>query len=339
MLRPSKFAALGVSFAGLLAGAGSSAMAQSASNLFTNPDFQAGSCHEGWTVRPADLVNIICSRDAGMVWLNYNNQGEDPNVSQQIGNLTAGETYRITASWRPGPTAATYAPGQNTIFAIGVDGAFTAMTYQGDGSSLQTSTLDFVASGPAATIAFAGEYGHDADVLVDSVSMLDVGSIGGDSEYLTNDNVVVSNTAPASTSGPTRIGIRWASPGCANVDIDLYVRQGGTNGNAADYLYYANPSLAFGSYGEDVLSGGGTSYEEVELTNVDDLRALDVRLNHYGGACSAPIGGEIRAQFAGQVYSTPFTLAGGPNNGADLAGAGSNPSWSILNPAVLFHLN
>ncbi|MCB1395978.1 MAG: hypothetical protein H6898_04360 [Rhodobacter sp.] len=328
-----------VSLAGLLMFTATAAMAQGHGNLLANPGFDGGTCHEGWTARPADLVNIICSRDAGAVWLNYNNQGEDPNVSQTVQNLTVGETYRITASWRPGPTAHTYAPGQMTIFAIGVNGAFTPMTYAGDGAAYYTSVHDFVAQGTSATIAFAGEYGYDADVLLDAVSMVPVGTVQGDNSYLTNETVTVSNTAPPTTSGPTRIGIRWETPGCSDVDIDLYVRQGGTSGVTDNYLYYHNTSLPFGQYGEDIRSSGGASYEEVELTNVDDIRALDVRLNHYSGACASPISGEIRAQFAGQVYSTPFTLSGGPNRGDDLAGAGRNPSWAILNPVVLFNLN
>jgi len=169
--------------------------------------------------------------------------------------------------------------------------------------------------------------------------MVPVGSMQGDNSYLTNANVAVSNTAPPTTSGPTRIGIRWETPGCSDVDIDLYVRQGGMSGNLSDYLYYGRTNMPFGQYGEEVLSGGGTSYEEVALTNVDDIRALDVRLNHYSGACASPISGEIRAQFAGQVYSTPFTLSGAPNRGEQIYNAASSPSWVILNPMVLFNLN
>ncbi len=316
---------------------GGAAVSQVAGEVITNPGFSGPSCIEGWEYATIDAP-VVCSLGNGVVWLNHNNRTGDPTVQQTVTGLTPGTTYRISATWKAGPTAMTYANGQTTIFGISVDGnvtSFDADTLSGD--HFQTSVMDYTATSNQATIAFLGELGGvDGDVALDGVSMVAAGSGDvaiEDEDWLTADTVTTENAAPQVTSGPVSLGIRWNTPGCADVDVDLYVRENADQ----QYLYYNNIEAPFGEYGEDIVSNSGTSVEEAILHNTSDVRTLDIVLNHYSGSCSGGVTGVVRAQFNDAIYEMPFTLSGAPDQGQSVPNPSGSPSSVVIPAAQLFN--
>lgn len=312
------------------------AAAEDAPNLLTNPDFTAGYCRDYWDVRPAPLANIICSRGNGFVWLNYNNQGEDPQVTQGVHGLVPGTTYRITARWQPGPDAHAQAPGATAFFAIGVNGDFQGQTFADEGDGWTTSVREFVASDEGANIAFAGEFGSDDDVLLDRVSMMAVSQAsntfdGTDFDYLRPEHVTVATTAPASTSGPMHIGLRLNSR-CDN-DMFNFPRYVVLNGHTLlGRITDANGRTDFGlTRWFDETQTSGPYFAEVVVFDVGNMNIAELKINFSGPSwCLAQYGGEFRVLFGGQIYSMPL---------GDITYGFNNRFDSRFSLAGLLHLN
>lgn len=108
-------------------------------------------------------------------------------------------------------------------------------------------------------------------------------------------------TAPATLTGPLRIGIKWDCPSC---DLDLYAR----SRPQAEWLYYHHrlPADGNGFFDHDFTSPppGGDAYEYIQF-NTADLREVSAKVDFYGGSMPGGPPFRLRVWFAGCAYDAP----------------------------------
>ncbi len=144
-------------------------------NLLKNPSFDTKSCTSAWTV---ENTMVACQAGTGTCWLNDNNSGADPAVSQTLTNLKVGTTYVVTVCWRGGDHGPTHGvSGAQNIFAIDIDQTeikrltthkeyFTWMINDKPRAKGTYTPITFNATKSSHTIRFRGEVGADGDVLL-----------------------------------------------------------------------------------------------------------------------------------------------------------------------------
>lgn len=126
---------------------------------------------------------------------------------------------------------------------------------------------------------------------------------------------------PSRTVGPLKIGIRWKS----DIDLDLYA----TPAPDQERLYFEHPRSPQGYYEKDHRSSPGRDYEFIEFVDAVDVHTVQAAINFYEGRTTEPPQGEIRVEFEGRVYSSPFTLdAIQGNRGRE--GAAQSRYWLTL---------
>ncbi len=132
---------------------------------------------------------------------------------------------------------------------------------------------------------------------------------------------------PSRTVGPLKIGIRWTS----DIDLDLYA----TPAPDRERLYFEHPRSPQGYYEKDHRSSPGREYEFIEFLDAVDVRTVQAAINYYEGRTTEPPRGEVRLEFEGRVYSSPFTLeATQGNRGRE--GAAQRRYWTTLDiPRIL----
>lgn len=121
-------------------------------------------------------------------------------------------------------------------------------------------------------------------------------------EYFLRDDVPISRTPPATTSGVAWIGLKWSSP----CDVDLYARPDAS----AQWLFFGNIRTAAGRFNKDFQSSTGEKqFEYVEFLDAIDLTKAEAAINLYAGELPAAPEGVVRVWFGGQVYEAPFKIA------------------------------
>ncbi len=212
---------------------------QFGANLATNGTFGApvpnGAFGGGWTT-----ANV----DAGGGWrgsggnpgarfiLNSNGAaGSDPTISQIVGGLSPGVTYRISVNVR-----ATGAEGDNTAntFGILLDGVFKTGTSRTAASGWITLTFDFLASAGSHTVAFAGERaGVDAAYEIDNVSVVAMRVPKYVTDWANGNALLYIDTAgrrvTTNTGKPSLLPINQVALGNFTRVYDKIVAGGGTD--------------------------------------------------------------------------------------------------------------
>lgn len=160
-------------------------------------------------------------------------------------------------------------------------------------------------------------------------------------DWLRREDIARSSEQPDSLSGSLKLGIRWGDDqACGGVDMDLYIR----SSSRLEYLYFSNKTTADGRFNKDITAtsqlGMSNGMEYVDLTDIQDLSALDIVINHYAGSCRGGVNGFVRAYFNGIVYETPFaTQSNNGNRGRQRGSAGSSSYWAVIDPKELFNIN
>jgi hypothetical protein len=140
-------------------------------------------------------------------------------------------------------------------------------------------------------------------------------------EYFLREDVPISRTPPATSTGIAWIGIKWGAP----CDLDLYARPDG----ASPWLFYGQVRSADGYFNKDYLSApGDKQFEYIEFNRPIDLNRVEVAVNLYSGDLPTGPEGIIRVWFNGQVYEAPFKLAA--KSGSRGALPMSGPYWLRL---------
>src|ERR1044071_1686437 len=101
----------------------------------------------------------------------------------------------------------------------------------------------------------------------------------------------------------------WDGAGSA-CDVDLYSRAGAQS----PWLYYASTKTPEGAFGgRDWQSAPGDQYEFI-MFNPVELGSIEIALNLYSCAASAPPEGKLRIWFAGRVWETSFKFGARTGN-------------------------
>lgn len=137
-------------------------------------------------------------------------------------------------------------------------------------------------------------------------------------EYFLRDDVAISKTPPAKTTGIAWIGLKWS----ASCDVDLYARPDASG----RWLYFGDVRSDDGYFNKDFRSGTEQGqYEYIEFIRAIDLTKAEVAINLYEGDLPAGPEGVVRMWFDGKVYEAPFKLvARAGNKGARPM---TGPNW------------
>lgn len=136
-------------------------------------------------------------------------------------------------------------------------------------------------------------------------------------EYFLRDDVPISRTPPATTTGIAWIGLKWNAP----CDVDLYARAEGSS----QWLFFGHVRTGEGFFNKDHLSATGEKqFEYIEFFKPIDLSKTEVAINLYSGTLATAPEGVIRVWFGGQVYEQPFKLAAKSGNGGRLPMTGQH---------------
>ena len=120
-------------------------------------------------------------------------------------------------------------------------------------------------------------------------------------DWLTRDSLPAGAPAPPSIRvGPMKIGIRWKE----RIDLDLYA----TPRPGAETLYFEHVRSPEGYYYKDHRSSPGRDYEFIEFESPVDVREVEAFINFYKGSCPGGARGEVRIEFDGRIYGSPFFL-------------------------------
>ncbi len=173
------------------------------------------------------------------------------------------------------------------------------------GAQLTTFTGDL----PTIFIAVRGQAdaaGHrvtrdEIDPTQTKVEMLRISREVGVTDWITRDLPAGHRPPPPNvTVGPMKIGIRWHG----DIDLDLYARPN----RGAETLFFQHTQTPEGYYFKDHRSSPDREYEFIEFTEPVDVRQVEAHINFYEGKAPEGLGGELRIEFQGRIYTEDFTL-------------------------------
>lgn len=160
------------------------------------------------------------------------------------------------------------------------------------------------------------------------IAMLRIIRRAGEADWIARDTVRDAAQHPPETRvGPMKIGIRWQG----DLDLDLYA----TPKPGAETLFFEHPRSAEGYYFKDHRSSPGGEYEFIEFESPVDVSQVEARINYYRGTSSEGPTGEIRIEFAGRIYTEPFSLVARQGN-EGRSGPKQTAFWTRIDvPTVL----
>jgi hypothetical protein len=179
-----------------------------------------------------------------------------------------------------------------------------------------------------AALAETHEQRFEIDPAQTKLEMLRITRDVGVADWITRDTVHnAAQRPPATTVGPMKIGIRWQG----NLDLDLYA----TPNHDAETLFFEHTRSPEGYYFKDHRSSPLREYEFIEFEAPVDAWQVDARVNFYQGEAPNGIGGEVRIEFDGRIYTGRFSLASDHGN-EGRTGSKQAQFWSRLDvPAIL----
>ncbi len=169
---------------------------------------------------------------------------------------------------------------------------------------------------------------HQLDPTQTKIAMLRIIRNAGEADWITRDTVRhAAQHPPESLIGPMKIGIRWQG----DIDLDLYA----TPRPGAKTLYFERPRSSEGYYFKDHRSSPGGEYEFIEFESPVEVGLVEARINYYQGTSTEGPTGEVRIEFAGRIYTEPFSLAARHGN-EGRTGPQQTAFWTRIDvPAVL----
>ena len=183
---------------------------------------------------------------------------------------------------------------------------FWALYLKGQGARLATFCGDlptvFEAVRPgAALVADTRSQRFELDPSQTKLEMLRITRDVGVADWITRDTVHnAAQRPPAVTVGPMKIGIRWQG----DIDLDLYA----TPGRDAETLFFEHTRSPEGYYAKDHRSSPQHEYEFIEFEAPVNVEQVDARINFFKGDAPEGVGGEVRIEFDGRIYTGRFTL-------------------------------
>ncbi|MGE3309328.1 MAG: hypothetical protein AB7O66_05100 [Limisphaerales bacterium] len=154
----------------------------------------------------------------------------------------------------------------------------------------------------------------------------DIGSL----DWIAREEIAdAAQSPPVRMTGPMKIGIRWKG----DIDLDLYARPG----TGRQRLYFEHPRSPEGYYEKDHRSSPGRDYEFIEFEEPVDVREVQASINFYDGASPGGPEGEVRIEFEGRIYTSPFAIAATHGN-RGREGAAQSRHWAPLNIQRILHL-
>jgi hypothetical protein len=150
----------------------------------------------------------------------------------------------------------------------------------------------------------------------------------GAADWITRDALSGPRPAPPTNNiGPMKIGIRWKG----DIDLDLYA----SASQDAQTLFFEHTRAAEGYYFKDHRSSPDREYEFIEFESPVDVYRVQAEINFYKGQASNGAAGELRIEFEGKIYSTPFAITATHGN-KGRAGSSQTKYWAHIDvPAVL----
>lgn len=210
-------------------------------------------------------------------------------------------------------------------------GRFWSLYLERQGAQLTTfcgdlpTTFNALKSG---SVLLAKAPRHELDPASTKVEMLRVSRDVAEGDWITSD--VVSNaatTAPSTTTGPMKIGIRWKSA----IDLDLYA----TPAPGAATLFFEHTRSAEGYYFKDHRSSPEREYEFIEFEKPVNAWEVQASINFFEGGVRQSPEGEVRIEFGGRIYTAPFELRARRGN-EGRTGPNQRDCWAVLDiPAIL----
>jgi hypothetical protein len=162
------------------------------------------------------------------------------------------------------------------------------------------------------------------------ISMVRVTRNPGVADWITRDlSGGGATTAPTHTTGPLKIGIRWAG----GIDLDLYARPRA----GAETLFFQHPRSPEGYYFKDHRSSPEREFEFIEFESPVNVLELDARVNFFEGDAPEGADGEVRIEFDGRIYSGRFSIAGTHGN-QGRTGPNQRGAWARIDVAGLLKL-
>lgn len=162
------------------------------------------------------------------------------------------------------------------------------------------------------------------------ISMVRVTRNPGVADWITRDlSGGGATVAPTHTTGPLKIGIRWAG----GIDLDLYARPH----PGAETLFFQHPRSPEGYYFKDHRSSPEREFEFIEFESPVNVWELDARVNFFEGEAPEGAQGEVRIEFDGRIYSGRFTLEGTHGN-QGRNGPNQRRAWARIDVAELLKL-
>jgi len=183
-------------------------------------------------------------------------------------------------------------------------GRFWSLFLKSQGAQLASFTGDLPTIFNAVRNGGTGSPRSERDELDPTQTKLEMLRITRDvgvADWITRDLPADHRPPPPTTMvGPMKIGIRWQG----DLDLDLYARAR----EGAGTLFFQHTREPEGYYFKDHRSSPDREYEFIEFTEPVDVREVRSRINFYEGAQSGGVRGEIRIEFQGRIYTSPFEL-------------------------------
>ncbi|HTH48375.1 MAG TPA: hypothetical protein VMB21_12760 [Candidatus Limnocylindria bacterium] len=210
---------------------------------------------------------------------------------------------------------------------------FWSLYLKGQGARLATfcgdlpTVFDAVRPGAVQVAETRGQR-FELDPTQTKLEMLRITRDVGVADWITRDTVHnAAQRAPSVTVGPMKIGIRWQG----NLDLDLYA----TPSRDAEMLFFEHTRSPEGYYFKDHRSSPQREYEFIEFEAPVDVEQVDARINFFKGEAPDGVGGEVRVEFDGRIYTGHFTLDATHGN-EGRTGSHQKPYWVRLDlPAIL----
>lgn len=209
---------------------------------------------------------------------------------------------------------------------------FWALFLKQQGAALATFTGDLPTLFNAVRGWHPGEPARACPYALDAsqtkVEMLRITREPGVTDWITRDlSLAPRPSPPAIHAGPLKIGIRWQG----DLDLDIYARPR----HGGETLYFRHTRSPEGYYFKDHRSSPDREYEFIEFLTPVDVGEMEAFVNFYEGRMRGGIVGEVRIEFAGQIYASQFQL-GAERGNQGRAGGGQEAYWVELDvPHIL----